>query len=517
MTSDILIIGAGAAGCACALRAADAGLSVIVLSNSDKPDWGSNTSWAQGGIVYRGRDDSPELLARDIQEAGVGICSEEAVDLLARRGPEIVKELLIDRAGVPFDRDKQGELHLTEEAAHSCERIIHVADATGKAIATALVDEVKRHPNITLITGGTALDLIQRGVHTVDPRDAYRPARVLGAYVYFGGENSVRHYIARETILATGGLGQIFLHTTNPKRARGDGLAMAYRAGARVTNLEYVQFHPTALYHRMAPRFLLTEAIRGEGGRLLNSSGDAFMSRYHHLAELAPRDVVARAIHEEMMTHGEDCMYLDISHRDPDWVRGRFPQIYQFCLGYGIDMTKQPVPVVPAAHYACGGVGVDLVGRTSIPGLRAIGEVSCTGLHGANRLASTSLLEAITWGYTAAEDAVHRASIDPIPSTADVVPWQLEREEIDPSLIQQDWLTIKLTMWNYVGLVRTTKRLNRALSILRDLQFEIESFYRRAALSDDIIGLRNGVQAALAVTHAAFRNKVSRGGHYRTD
>jgi L-aspartate oxidase len=328
---------------------------------------------------------------------------------------------------------------------------------------------------------------------------------------------AVRPIVARETVLATGGLGQIYLHTTNPRSARGDGLAMAYRAGARVINLEYIQFHPTALYHRLAPRFLLSESLRGEGARLVTRDGSPFMTKYHRLGDLAPRDVVARGIHEEMMETGEECMYLDITHKDAEWIRHRFPLIHRTCLSYGIDITRDRVPVVPAAHYSCGGVAVDLEGRTNITGLRAVGEVSCTGVHGANRLASTSLLEAITWGYTAAEGAHRDLHENPLPDSSEVTPWQMEAEEVDPTLIQQDWSTIKMTMWNYVGLVRNRKRLNRALKILRELQFEIESFYRRAKPTEQVIGLRNGVQTALAVTHSAYRNRVSRGGHYRLD
>ncbi len=515
MDADVLVIGVGAAGAACALRAADLGLSVVLISPNQKGEKGTNTSWAQGGIIYRGPEDSPELLARDIQRAGGDISSDRAVKLLVERGPDIVQELLIERCEVPFDRTPEGELHLTEEGAHSCARIIHVGDATGRAIAQGLVREVEKHPGISFVRGGVAVDLIMRGPHTKDPRDYYHRPRCLGAYIFYPEEGTVLPILARETVIATGGLGQIYLHTTNPAKARGDGLAMAYRAGARVINLEYIQFHPTALYHRQAPRFLLSESMRGEGARLVNHEGEPFMHKHHEMGDLAPRDVVARAIHEEMMATGQDCMYLDIRERDPEWVRRRFPLIHRLCQRYRIDITQDLIPVVPAAHYSCGGVAVDGWGRSNITGLRAVGEVSCTGVHGANRLASTSLLEAITWGYQAAEGILDKLAENPAPSPADVLPWEQEEEPVDPTLIQQDWLTIKLTMWNYVGLVRTTRRLTRALRILRDLQFEIESFYRQAAMSDEVIGLRNGVQAALAVTHSAFRNRVSRGGHYR--
>ncbi len=517
MQSDVLIIGLGAGGAAAALRAADLGLSVVVICASAHPERDSNTSWAQGGIIFRGKNDRPETLARDIHIAGGHICREEAVDLLTHRGPAVVEELLIDRCGVPFDRQAGGEFDLTEEGAHSLPRIVHVEDATGRAIAQHLRREVEKHPNIEVVYRATAVDLIMRGLHTKNPTDIYHRPRCLGAYVFFEEQREVKPYVARETILATGGLGQIFLHTTNPSTARGDGLAMAYRAGARAINLEYIQFHPTALFKRHAPRFLLSESMRGEGARLVDSYGNQFMKKYHEQGALAPRDVVARAIHEEMMEQNEECMYLDISHRESDWIRGRFPMIHAYCLKHGIDITCEPCPVVPAAHYSCGGVAVDLHGRSNVVGLRAIGEVSCTGLHGANRLASTSLLEAITWGYQAAEGVQKDQPENPLPETGEVRPWQEETEEVDPALIQQDWLSIKLTMWNYVGLARRTRRLNRALKIFRELQFEIESFYRRAELTDGIIGLRNAMQTALAVTHQAYRNRESRGGHYRRD
>lgn len=517
METDVLVIGVGAAGCACALRAADLGMSVALVTSGLHPDKGTNTSWAQGGIIYRSEDDSPDLLAQDIHRAGAGICFDPAVRLLAERGPNLVRELLIDRCGVPFDRKPNGELDFTEEAAHSRVRIIHVEDATGRAIAQHLIRAVQQHPNIHLVTGVTAIDLIMRGLHTTNPTDIYYRPRCMGAYLLHQESGEIRPFVARETVLATGGLGQIYQHTTNPRRARGDGLAMAYRAGARVISLEYIQFHPTAFYHRLSPRFLISESLRGEGARLVDAEGRPFMKRYHELGDLAPRDVVARGIHEHMMESGEECAYLDITHKDADWIRSRFPLIHRYCLQYGVDMTTTPIPVVPAAHYSCGGVAVDLHGRTNVVGLRAAGEVACTGVHGANRLASTSLLEAITWGYQAAEGIERDRSENPVPRLGDVIPWEVEHGEVDPALIKQDWTTIKMTMWNYVGLVRARKRLTRALKILRELQFEVEDFYRRARVSDDIIGLRNGVQTALAVTHAAYRNRVSRGGHYRLD
>jgi L-aspartate oxidase len=354
----------------------------------------------------------------------------------------------------------------------------------------------------------------------------YAEPTCVGAYVWFSGTANIEPILAGETLLATGGLGQLYLHTTNPRSARGDGIAMAYRAGARLLNMEYIQFHPTALYQpTMQPAqsgrgisFLISESVRGEGGVLIKRDGQQFMEKYHHLGSLAPRDVVARAIHTEMVENDEPCVFLDITHKDADWVRRRFPNIHARCLELGIDITKQPIPVVPAAHYACGGIAVDLQARTSIRRLRAAGEVSCTGLHGANRLASTSLLEGLVWGVEAgnsiADDLEGNGHNAYYP---EISPWHYEEEAVDPALIVQDWLTIKYTMWNYVGVVRTTKRMKRARAILRELQTEIEYFYQRAKLSDDVIGLRNGCQAALAVLFAALENRVSRGGHYRVD
>lgn len=515
LQSDVLIIGSGVAGCAAALKAADLGLSVTLLTNAKSPDSGSNTSWAQGGIIYQGVGDSPEQLARDVMVAGDGIGHMPAIMLLAERGPRLVEEVLLERCRTPFDCSEDGSLDLTEEGAHSLPRIIHAGDHTGEVIARSMGQAVAAHPRIKLVSEATAVDLILSGYHTKRPQDIYDPPRCLGAYVFRSAGNVVEAFTARETILATGGLGQIYLHTTNPRRSRGDGLAMAYRAGARVINLEYVQFHPTSFYHRLAPRFLLSEALRGEGAVLVNGAGERFMPKYHELGELAPRDVVARAIHEEMLQSGEQCMYLSIAHKDAGWIAERFPTISTYLKTWDIDMARQPVPVVPAAHYSCGGVAVDLHGRTSVRSLRAAGEVACTGIHGANRLASTSLLEGLVWGVQSAESIAAELDAHPFPDPDSVDPWVLEHDETDPALVQQDWMTIRQTMWNYVGLVRTRRNMERALRILRGLQFDVESFYRRAQLSDELIGLRNGAQTALAVVHAALRNRTSRGAHYR--
>lgn len=522
---DLLIVGSGIAGCAAAMVAAEQGLSVTILTKSKDPRDATATAWAQGGIIYRGEDDSPELLAEDIFRAGADVGKLEAIRQLAEKGPAYVEEFLINKVKVPFDRNGDQELDITDEAAHSRRRIIHVADLTGNAIEHHLVSYLKEFPNIRVVTGATAVDLLTLSHNSTEPQDIYKPPTCVGVHALMEATGQVVAFLAGETLLATGGLGQLFLHTTNPRSARGDGIAMAYRAGVRLLNLEYIQFHPTALYlavtgaqRQYQPSFLISESVRGEGGVLVNSSGESFMEAYHHRKALAPRDIVARAIHMEMLKNQEPCVYLDITHKPADWLKKRFPNIYEKCLSVGIDITQQPIPVVPAAHYACGGIAVDLQGRTSMHRLRAAGEVACTGVHGANRLASTSLLEGLVWGVetgrSVAEELKAAGGEYYLPQIA---PWQYEREPADPALIMQDWLTIKYTMWNYVGLVRSARRLKRARAILRELQTELEYFYERANLSDEIIGLRNGCQAALAVLFAALENRDSLGGHYRVD
>ena len=514
--TDVLVIGCGISGAIAALTAADLGARVLVITNAKDLKEG-NTAYAQGGIVYRSKKDSPELLARDIIQAGAGKSYVQAVHFLAEKGIPLVDKLLIRKFEVPFDSKKEGQLDFTMEAAHSTHRIIHVADMTGEAVITALLSALKRHPQITILPQTTVVDLLTLSHHSLNPCDVYEPLTCIGVYALDQKRNLVMPLFAKETILATGGLGQIFLHTTNPRGARGDGIALAYRAGARLINLEFIQFHPTTLFHQEGKGFLITESLRGEGGVLLRKNGERFMDKIHPLGSLAPRDIVARAIQDVMLTHDESCVYLDITHKNPEWIRARFPHVYSTCLEYGIDITLNPIPVVPAAHYSCGGVAVDLQARTSIHRLWAVGEVSCTGIHGANRLASTSLLEGLLWGYEAGKNAAHR--IDKIKDYhfPRIAPWKHEKEIVDPALIYQDWLTIKYTMWNYVGLTRTTKRLDRARHILRQLQQEVEGFYKKGILSDALIGLRNGVQTAIAVLFAAEENRETRGCHYRID
>jgi L-aspartate oxidase len=517
--AEILIIGSGLAGCAAALAAARAGARVTMLTKAATPDE-SNTLYAQGGIIYRSSGDSPELLARDILVAGAGLCDPEAVALLSSEGPRLVKDVLIDDVHVPFDVSGDGSMDLTAEAAHSVARIIHAHDATGRAIERAMLAAVSREPRVRVLTHRTAVDLLTLSHHSRRPQDVYAHPTCVGAYVFNQETHAVEQWVAKETILASGGLGRIFLHTTNPMGSCGDGVAMAYRAGARCLNMQFVQFHPTTLYLG-DERFLISEALRGEGAELVDASGRSFMTDYHPDGSLAPRDIVARGIHQMMHETGAACAYLDITHKPADWIRSRFPQIDQRCREAGVDITTQPIPVVPAAHYSCGGVAVDSVGKSSVSRLRAIGEVSCTGLHGANRLASTSLLECLVWGTRAGEDAARTIASSGALGGQYYIPelsaWQYETEPVDPALVAQDWLTIRHTMWNYVGLVRNRRRLDRAHAILRELHLEIGRFYARAELSDALISLRNGAQAALVVLLAAIEARESRGCHYRTD
>ena len=511
---DVLVLGTGVAGCAAALSAARNGASVTIVTRAAEAKE-SNTFYAQGGIVARPPGDTPERLAADIERAGDGLCFPDAVALLAREGPDLVQSLLVDELGVPFDRDDAG-FHWTLEGAHSVPRVLHVKDATGAPIEKALIEACRGEKNIAWRLQTTAVDLLTLSHDSTDPTDRYHPPAVIGAYLLSRDGDGVTPQLARETILATGGLGQVYLHTTNPPGARGDGFAMARRAGARLLNLEYVQFHPTALVHPKG-RLLLTEALRGEGARITDTSGRPFLTDYHPDGELAPRDIVARAIHERMLEKDEPHVLLDISHKKADWIRGRFPELVERCLEHGFDLTAGPVPVVPAAHYACGGVAVDGDGRTGLGHLRAVGEVSCTGVHGANRLASTSLLEGLLWGWRAGRAAARESERLRSRRVAQVRPWEPEHEPVDPALIAQDWMVIRHTMWNYVGLVRSERRLDRARRILGELREEIENFYRRGTMSDALVGLRNGVQTALAIHRAASDNRVSKGSHYRVD
>ncbi len=515
IVTDVLVIGSGIAGATAAIRAAKEGLSVVLITRADKLVE-SNSYYAQGGIVTLGEDDSPELLAQDIIKAGGGINNLEAVKVLAEEGPKIVKKFLIDELKVPFARDEKGNFLYGNEAAHSRRRILYVEDATGKAIMQALSKALRSSPNVVVLTRHTAIDLITSTHHSTNPADIYGEPDCLGAYVLDQYSGDIKRIFAKYTVLATGGLGRIYLHTTNPEGARGDGYAMAARAGARVIHMEYIQFHPTSLYHRDADGFLISEAVRGEGARLLTKDGKPFMHKYHPKKELAPRDVVARAIYEEMHARGDNYVLLDIASYSKIDIPSRFPNIYKTCLELGIDISKEPIPVVPAAHYCCGGVLVDTWGKTSLKGLYAVGEVSCTGLHGANRLASTSLLEGLTWGWRCVDDMLRRIDTRKDLPFQNIPSWQRPKkeEEVDPALIVQDWVTIKHIMWNYAGIIRTMRRLKRAKEDLDYLARRIEDFYKTARLNDSIIGLRNGIRVAQLVVNSAIRNKRSLGAHY---
>lgn len=516
--TDVLIIGSGIAGLSAAIKLAEKKLNITIVTREKRPEI-TNTFWAQGGIIYSPKNlNDQEDLIQDIMKASSYTSNLEAAKILSHRSAEIIDEVLIHKSNTDFAKDAEGELLFTKEAAHSRERIIYHGDMTGKSIQVALLNylaNVEVFPNVTFLTSHTAIDLITPNHHGVDITQRYEENQVLGAYLLDQNSNNVRKVLSKITILATGGIGALYLHHSNSEGARGDGHAMAYRAGAFVTNMEFVQFHPTTFYNRSSHRrFLVSEAVRGEGGKLINSKGEAFMKKFHPDAELAPRDVVARAILEEMIAEKEDCVYLDITHKDPDYLRNRFPTINSYCIENKVDMTREPIPVVPAAHYTCGGVKTDLKGRTNLKGLYAVGEVACTGLHGANRLASTSLLEGLTWGYIAAEDVLTYISEVKGYELDRIKDWRQAHEQVDLALITQDQMTLKQTMWNYVGLSRSPNRLARARAMFIELQDEISKFYKNAQLHDELIGLRNGVEVAFMVLNASLRNKQSIGCFY---
>jgi L-aspartate oxidase len=520
LETEVLVLGTGIAGATVALTLADAGVPVTLVTRAQAPE-DTNTYWAQGGIIYTGPGDEPAKLAEDVLRAGAGHSYPPAARILAEEGPAAVRRVLLERADVPFDRTPDGDLSLALEGGHSLPRIAHAADATGRAIEHSLLNVLRTHPLVTLLTGHTAVDLLTPSHHARNRLAVYDHRSCVGAYVLDQATGQVRRIVARATVLATGGLGQIFLRTTNPVGSRGDGIAMAQRAGVRIVNAEFVQFHPTAFYHRQAARFLISEAVRGAGARLVHADGRPFMDEYApQWLDLAPRDVVARSIHSEMLKHDVPCVYLDLrAYVSQDEIRSHFPTILEQCAEFGVDITKDLVPVVPAAHYSCGGVWVDEWGQSSLRNLYAVGEVACTGLHGANRLASTSLLEGLVWGERAARHLLERLPQGMSrPAIDEIEPWHdTGVEEADPALVSQDMSSIKHIMWNYVGLARTAPRLERALRELRGLEIEIEQFYRRTRISDGLIGLRNAVRTASIVTEAAWQNKRSMGCHYRLD
>jgi L-aspartate oxidase len=524
LQSDALVIGSGIAGSLAALTLAEDGLDVILITAGDSLTSG-NTRLAQGGIVYRCEEDDPRILEKDILTAGWKHNFTRAVRYLCRRGPEVLKEVFLEKYKIPFNQRQPGDWYLTREGGHSLARILYCDDHTGLNIIDVLSREVEKHPNIRVLTKRTAVDLLTTQHHAKHLDFKYSLSnQCIGAYVFNEEIDNVETILSKFTLLATGGIGQIYLHTTNTPGSIGSGLSMASRAGARLMNCEYVQFHPTALFggsKRGERRFLVSEAVRGEGAILVNSQGEPFMKRHDPRADLAPRDIVTRAIMDEMLHSGDDCVYLDVSKVKHD-VQTRFPTIYDHCKSIGVDMKKDPVPVVPAAHYFCGGILVDNRGRTTLDRLYAAGECSCTGLHGANRLASTSLLEGMLWGYSAGKDIASRMNRSAGLSrklNESIPDWVShgDKHNEDPALIAQDWANIRNTMWNYVGVSRTTGRLTRAFTDLRKMTKDLQDFYKETALSKPIIDLFHGSQAAYTITLAALRNTETKGCHYRAD
>ena len=507
---DYVVLGSGIAGLTFALNVAEEG-SVAVITKKNRAE--SNTNYAQGGIAcVTSTEDTFDLHVRDTLEAGAGLCREEVVRGIVEEGPARVKELI--ELGMSFSERETGhgpELDLGKEGGHSKRRILHARDITGREIERALLNALARHPNVAMFENHAAIDLITHrklGFATGN--------RCLGVYVLDAASGRVDAVAARHVLLATGGCGKVYLYTTNPDIATGDGVAMAYRAGVPVANMEFIQFHPTCLFHPQAKSFLISEAVRGEGGILRNGEGKAFMEGVHPLQSLAPRDIVARAIDEELKRSGAECVYLDITHQSRAFLEKRFPEIYARCLELGIDMAKEPIPVVPAAHYQCGGVVTSPEGRTELPGLWAVGEVACTGLHGANRLASNSLLEALVVAHRAAE----AAKLEETPPTLkDLPPWESGSAQ-DPDelvVIYHNWREIRQLMWDYVGIVRTTKRLHRAASRLHALNAEVQEYYWNYKMSPDLIELRNLVLVASLIVDCALSRHESRGLQYVLD
>lgn len=505
-STDILIIGGGAAGLAAALRLAPHA-RVTVLAKGG-PDLASS-SWAQGGIaVVTDPEDSIDTHVQDTLTAGAGLCDPEVVRFTVERAGAAIEELV--RWGVAFDTENN-HFHLTREGGHSFRRILHVADATGRAIIDTLTRQVLDHPRIEFLNDRVAIDLINLSKY------GRHPNRCAGAYVLNRTSGHVEVFQSRFVVLATGGASKVYLYTSNPDSSTGDGIAMAWRAGCRIANMEFNQFHPTCLYHPHAKSFLISEAVRGEGGILLLPDGDRFMRRFDQRLELAPRDIVARAIDHEMKRTGADCVYLDISHRSKSFIDAHFPTIARRCLDFGIDMSREPMPVVPAAHYTCGGVLVDRDGLTDLPGLYAIGEVSCTGLHGANRLASNSLLECLVFARSAADHIQTRLD-SPFPEVA--IPQWDESQVTDSDedvVIAHNWEELRRFMWDYVGIVRTDKRLQRAQRRLDLLKQEIHDYYSHYRVSNDLIELRNLVHVAELIVRSALSRQESRGLHYNLD
>ncbi len=508
---DFIVIGSGIAGLSFALKAARAG-SVAVVTKRKGAD--TNTAWAQGGVAcVTSEEDSFELHIRDTLAAGAGLCDEEVVRTVVTEGPARLAELV--EMGMKFDRrEVDREFDLGREGGHSKRRILHVRDVTGAEIEGTLLRQVRAHPRIELLEHHMAVDLITAGKLGFATED-----RCLGLYVLDEDAQKVETLRSDRVLIATGGCGKVYLYSTNPDVATGDGVAIAWRAGAVIANMEFVQFHPTCLFHAQAKSFLISEAVRGEGGILRNTRGEDFMPRYHPQGSLAPRDIVARAIDAEIKRAGTQCVFLDITAKSPEFLQERFPHIYETCLRFGIDMTKQPIPVVPAAHYQCGGIRTDVNGATTLPGLYAAGEAACTGLHGANRLASNSLLEGLVMAHRASQAMISA----PPPSRTGrslVLPeWKSgDASDVDELVvIYHNWDEIRRLMWDYVGIVRTERRLQRAASRLRNLQREIREFYWNFKVTVDLLETRNLATVAALIVDSALSRKESRGLHFTLD
>lgn len=519
---DYLVIGSGIAGLTFALKAAKTG-TVAVVTKKDKLE--TSTNYAQGGIAsVVSLDDSFQLHIEDTLNAGDGLCHPDIVDLVVKSGPERIQELV--NFGVPFNTNPTGgdRFDLGREGGHSRNRILHAQDMTGKAVEKVLIAAAEADPNIAIFEHHIVLDLlvqhqsIRAGSITLQHQDICR-----GAYILDSVTHEIHRFMAHVVLLCTGGAGKVYLYTSNPDVATGDGLSIAYRAGAKLANLEFVQFHPTCLYHPHAKNFLISEAVRGEGGRLIDRSGRAFMSDYHPLKDLAFRDIVARAIDTEMKKTGHDCVFLDISHKGAGFIKNRFPNIYEKCLSLGIDITRDPIPVVPAAHYMCGGIVTDANGLTSMEHLYAIGECACTGLHGANRLASNSLLEAMVLAHQASLHCADRMGawrsqpFSEIPAYAVPQRVSLDRPNSEMVLIAHNWDIIRRLMWNYVGIVRTDKRLALALTHIYQIRMEIREHMPNIPVHSDLIELQNLALVAELIIRCAIQRKESRGLHYNLD